>query len=123
MANATQITTGKVRFSYCSLFTPRAAQEGGQLKYSVTLLIPKSDKNTLAKIKAAIEAAKVQYIQRNAGKKLPSNLKDTMHDGDGERPNGGDFRRAYSGVDTILRCVAYGQMGGASGTNAKSSTE
>ena len=50
--SATQLTTGKVRFSYCNLFTPRANSEGGQEKYSVTLLIPKSDKRTLDKIKA-----------------------------------------------------------------------
>ena len=54
MATATQITTGRVRFSYVNAFTPRAAQEGAQPKYSVTLLIPKTDKNTIAKIKAAI---------------------------------------------------------------------
>jgi len=56
MATTTQITTGRVRFSYVNAFTPRAAQEGAQPKYSVTLLIPKTDKNTIAKIKAAIEA-------------------------------------------------------------------
>ena len=55
MATATQITTGRVRFSYVNAFTARAAQEGAQPKYSVTLLIPKTDKNTIAKIKAAIE--------------------------------------------------------------------
>ena len=49
---STQITTGKVRFSYCNLFTPRAVQEGATPKYSVTLLIPKSDKATMQKIKA-----------------------------------------------------------------------
>ena len=27
---STQITTGKVRFSYCNLFTPRAVQEGAR---------------------------------------------------------------------------------------------
>ena len=91
MATATQITTGRVRFSYVNAFTPRAAQEGAQLKYSVTLLIPKTDKNTIAKIKAAIEAAKTAYLQKHSGKKLPSALKTTLHDGDGERPNGGEF--------------------------------
>lgn len=85
MATATQITTGRVRFSYVNAFTPRAAQEGAQLKYSVTLLIPKTDKNTIAKIKAAIEAAKTAYLQKHSGKKLPSALKTTLHDGDGER--------------------------------------
>ncbi len=90
MANLTQIVTGKVRFSYCNLFTPRAI-DNGPAKYSVTLLIPKRDKATLGKIKTAIEAAKAAYMQRNSGKKLPANLKSTLHDGDGERPNGGEF--------------------------------
>ena len=75
MAAATQITTGKVRFSYNNLFTPRAAQEGAQEKYSTTLLIPKSDKATVKKIKAAMEAAKAAYMQKHSGKKLPTNLK------------------------------------------------
>lgn len=91
MATATQITTGKVRLSYCNLFTPKAPQQGGQEVYSVTLLIPKTDKATLQKIKTAIEAAKQNYLQRNAGKKLPTDLKTTIHDGDGEKPNGGDY--------------------------------
>jgi len=89
MANATQITTGKVRFSFCNLFEPRSIDDG-PAKYSVTLLIPKSDKATLAKIKAATEAAKVAYVQRKSGKKPPAQLKTTLHDGDGTRPNSGD---------------------------------
>lgn len=97
MANTTQITTGKVRFSYCNLFTPRAVQEGAPEKYSVTLLIPKTDKATIAKIKAAIEASKAAYIARNSGKKLPTFLKTTLHDGDGERPSGGEFGEECKG--------------------------
>lgn len=97
MASTTQITTGKVRFSYCNLFAPRAMQDGAQAKYSVTLLIPKSDKSTLQKIQKAIDAAKTQYLSRHSGKKLPSNLKTTMHDGDGERPNGGEFGEECKG--------------------------
>lgn len=98
---STQITTGKVRFSYCSLFEPRAAVAGGQENYSVTLLIDKGDKFTLDKIKAAIEEAKQNYLQKNSGKKLPSNLKTTLHDGDGERPNGGEFGPECAGCYVI----------------------
>ena len=94
---STQITTGKVRFSYCNLFAPRAAQEGATPKYSVTLLIPKSDKATLQKIKAAMDEAKSKFIANNSGKKLPTNLKNTLHDGDGERPNGGEFGEECKG--------------------------
>lgn len=98
---STQITTGKVRFSYCNLFTPRAAQEGATPKYSVTLLIPKSDKATIQKIKAAMDEAKSKFIASNSGKKLPTNLKNTLHDGDGERPNGGEFGEECKGCYVI----------------------
>ncbi len=87
----TQVVTGKVRFSYANLFTPKAIQVDAPEKYSVTLLIPKSDKATIAKIKNAINAAKDMYLAKNAGKKLPVNLKTTLHDGDGEKPNGGEY--------------------------------
>lgn len=98
---STQITTGKVRFSYCSLFEPRAAVVGGQETYSVTLLIDKGDKFTLDKIKAAVEEAKQLYLQKNSGKKLPTSLKTTLHDGDGERPNGGEFGPECAGCYVI----------------------
>lgn len=89
MAN-TQITTGKVRLSYVNLFTPKAAADGTE-SYSVTLLIPKADKYTINKIKTAMEAAKQAYLAKNTGKKLPTDLKNTLHDGDGEKPNGGEY--------------------------------
>ena len=45
-----KITTGKVRLSYTNLFKPRAFAEGGEEKYSVVLLIPKTDKAQVQKI-------------------------------------------------------------------------
>jgi len=95
----TQITTGKVRFSYCNLFTPKAQQGSDKLKYSVTLLIPKTDGATLSKIENAIFAAKAAYTLK--GKKLPKDLKTTMHDGDDERPTGGDFGTECTGCYVI----------------------
>ena len=53
----TKVVTGKVRFSFCNLFEPKAFQEGADPKYSVMLLIPKTDVATLNRIKAAIDAA------------------------------------------------------------------
>lgn len=87
----TQITTGKVRFSYVNLFTARAMDEGSDPKYSVTLIIPKSDSATLNKINVAIKNAKESFVAKNNGKKLPTNIKTTIHDGDSERPNGEEF--------------------------------
>ena len=60
MANEVQLTkvvTGKVRFSYLHVWEPTAIEEGQDKKYSVSLIIPKSDKDTLLRIKKAIEAA------------------------------------------------------------------
>ena len=52
-----KVLTGEVRLSYCNLTTPRASQQGGEPKFSVTLLIPKTDTATKADIDAAINAA------------------------------------------------------------------
>ena len=53
----TKVLTGEVRLSYANLTTPRAVQQGQDAKYSVTLLIPKTDTATKANIDASIEAA------------------------------------------------------------------
>ena len=46
---ATKVVTGKVRFSYAHVWEP-ASINGGDEKYSVSILIPKSDKKTLKAI-------------------------------------------------------------------------
>lgn len=86
----TQITTGKVRLSYVHAFEPKE-DNNGVAKYSVTLLIPKSDKQTLKKIEAASQAAVANFKERNPGKKLPVNMPTTLHDGDEPKENGEDY--------------------------------
>lgn len=80
----TKVITAKVRLSYVNLFKPRAQEEGQEPKYSVCVLIPKSDKETVAKVKAAIEAAKTGGADQWGGK-VPANLKMPLRDGDTER--------------------------------------
>lgn len=92
----TKVVTGKVRLSYCHLFQPRAVEDGQEAKYSCTILIPKSDKVTIQKIKAAIEAAKQAGVTVFGGK-IPQNLKIPFHDGDGEKPNGGEYGEECKG--------------------------
>ena len=55
--NKTKVVTGLVRLSYANVWEPKAATEGAVPKYSVSLIIPKSDTETIAKINAAIDAA------------------------------------------------------------------
>ena len=59
-----KVLTGEVRLSYCNLTTPRAAKQGGEPKYSVTILIPKTDVATKADIDAAIQAAAQEALTK-----------------------------------------------------------
>ncbi len=90
----TKVITGKVRLSYAHLFKPQAIDEGQEPKYSVCLLIPKSDKKTLKKIKNAIEAAKQAGAPKWGGK-IPANLKMPLRDGDEERSDQPEYAGHY----------------------------
>lgn len=87
----TEVVTGKVRFSFLNVFTPKASQNGGEPKYSVTLLIPKSDTTTKKKIDAAMAAARESYVARNGAQSMPAKPVHTLYDGDGLRPGGEEF--------------------------------
>ena len=87
---ATKVLTGEVRLSYVNLTTPRAPQQGGEPKYSVTLLIPKTDTATIANINASIKAAYEDGVSKKWGGAHPT-PKQIVHDGDGLRPSGLPF--------------------------------
>lgn len=93
LKNETKVITGKVRLSYANLFEPRSIN-GSEPKYSVSLIIPKSDKQMIEVIKQAIENAK----QRDKGKwggKIPANLKLPLRDGDEEKPDDEAYANSY----------------------------
>lgn len=85
---ATKVLTGEVRLSYEHLMKPYAQRPGEQEKYSVTLLIPKSDTATYNNIMASIEAAAEQAVSKSWGGTRPPVLPQPLHDGDGVRDNG-----------------------------------
>lgn len=87
---STKVVTGKVRFSYVTIDKPRASEEGAEPKYSVVLLIPKSDTATVGKIKAAIAEAADAYRKKNGAASLPASPMTPIHDGDGTKPNSGE---------------------------------
>lgn len=86
-----KVLTGECRLSYANLTTPRAAQQGGEPKYSVTLLIPKTDAATKADIDAAIQAAANDALAKVWNGARPPVLKVPIYDGDGVRPSGVPF--------------------------------
>ena len=90
---STRIVTGEVRLSYANVWEPKSIQ-GGAPKYSVSLIIPKSDTETLGAISRAIDAA----IEAGTGKfggKTPNKaaLKLPLRDGDIEKDD-----EAYAGA-------------------------
>lgn len=87
---STKVVTGKVRFSFCHLFEPQEPMDGGDPKYSVALLIPKSDSATLAKIQQAMQEARDNFCAKNGASALPAKPTIPLHDGDGVKPNSGE---------------------------------
>ena len=83
----TKVLTGEVRLSYANLSTPRASQQGGEPKYSVTLLIPKTDNATKIDIEKSIQAAYDEGVSKKWGGLHPQ-PKAILHDGDGIRQSG-----------------------------------
>jgi hypothetical protein len=67
---------------------------GSEPKYSCSFIIPKSDAETIGKIKAAIEEAKQNGVSKWGGK-TPANLKLPLRDGDVERPDDPAYADAY----------------------------
>ena len=89
--NPMKVITGKdTRWSYCNVWEAKAIN-GGTPKFSVSLLIPKTDTVTVKKSKDAIEAAyrEGEAKLKGNGKSVPalSVIKTPLRDGDQERPD------------------------------------
>ena len=96
--NPTKVVTGECRFSYANLWEAKAMDENSKPKYSVSLIIPKSDTKTIAKIKAAIEAAYEEGKSKlSNGKSVPSlsSIKTPLRDGDTDRPDDEAYANSY----------------------------
>ena len=99
ISNPMKVITGvDTRWSYANVWEPKSIN-GGTPKYSVSLIIPKSDTKTIAKIEAAIEAAykEGEAKLKGNGKSVPvlSVLKTPLRDGDAERPDDEAYKNAY----------------------------
>lgn len=97
--NPMKVITGPdTRWSYANVWEPKSIN-GGTPKYSVSLIIPKSDTKTVAKIKAAIEAAykEGESKLKGNGKSVPalSAIKTPLRDGDLERPDDEAYANSY----------------------------
>ena len=99
MSTSTKVITGKdTRWSYLAVWEPKSIN-GSTPKYSVSLIIPKSDKATVQKIRSAIEAA---YVEGEAklkgnGKSVPAlaSLRSPLRDGNIDRPDDAAYANAF----------------------------
>jgi hypothetical protein len=97
--NPLKVITGPdTRWSYANVWEPKSIN-GGTPKYSVSLIIPKSDTKTVTKLKAAIEAAyhEGESKLKGNGKTVPplATIKIPLRDGDVERPDDPAYANAY----------------------------
>lgn len=87
--NPTRVVTGEARLSYVNLLRPRENQYGGEPKFSVTILVPKTDIATKQRIDAAIEAAKQIGKSKVWNGVIPPMVATPVYDGDGVKPSDG----------------------------------
>lgn len=95
----TKVITGKnTRWSYANIWEPKSIN-GGSPKYSISLIIPKSDTKTVAAIKDAIKTAyeEGEVKLRGNSKTVPplTAIKTPFRDGDVERPDDPAYANAY----------------------------
>ena len=97
--NPTKVITGvKTRWSYANVWQAKSIN-GGAPKYSVSLIIPKSDTKTVTAVKNAIQAAYEEGQSKLKGnsKSVPAltAIKTPLRDGDAERPDDASYKDCY----------------------------
>ena len=97
--NLTKVITGvKTRWSYANVWQAKSIN-GGTPKFSVSLIIPKSDTKTVTAVKNAIQAAyeEGQSKLKGSSKSVPAltAIKTPLRDGDAERPDDEAYKDSY----------------------------
>ena len=97
--NPTKVITGvKTRWSYANVWQAKSIN-GGTPKFSVSLIIPKSDTKTVTAVRNAIQAAyeEGQSKLKGSSKSVPAltAIKTPLRDGDAERPDDEAYKDSY----------------------------
>ena len=90
---ATKVITGKVRASFVHIFEPQSVN-GSEPKYSCSFIIPKSDTETIDKIREAVEQARQDGVTKWGGK-IPPNLKLPLRAATSTAPTIPNYANAY----------------------------
>ena len=93
---STKCVIGKARASYVHVFRPSSISvDGSDPKYSISLIIPKSDTALVEKIKSCIKAAYEAGLASKWGNKAPKPWKNPLRDGDEERSDKPEYVDCY----------------------------
>lgn len=79
-----KVVTGEVKFAYVIVFDPVYQDDGRQPRYSVSILIPKDDEETISKIEEAINLCKISNMDLWGSTPLEE-IKGGLRDGDTEK--------------------------------------
>ena len=95
-----KVVTGKVRGSYLNIFKPRLNPNSGKMEHSMELIIPKSDAETVGKIKKALRLSEQFKFPsgRPAGKDWFNPLIDA------------DTHKVYKDVDGVTKEFAQTEL-------------
>lgn len=99
----TSIRIGEVRFSYAYVFEPNPKavdSKTGKLKYTCSILIPKTNKEAIKLVEEATDAAAHEGAEKHWKGKIPANIKKPLRDGDEEKA---DEDPSYAGM-MFLNC-------------------
>ena len=99
LKNPTKVITGpETRWSYVNVWEPKSLNNGPE-RYSISLIIPKTDKETIDAVNAATAAAHENGAAklRGNGRSVPplSAIKTPLRDGDVERPDDEAYANSY----------------------------
>lgn len=97
-----KVVTGKIRFSYANVFTPVASEEGKTPKYSVSIIIDKNDKDTIARINAAFDKVKAECGPFFGGA-VPKGLKGGLRDGDAEKDDAAYQNAFFINANSVMK--------------------
>lgn len=91
----TSCRIGEVRFSYASVFSKRKNSDGTEGKYSVCVIIPKSNTQAYNLLEECYENAKIAGKTSKWGGKVPAKVSLPIHDGDEEKPEDPAFENCW----------------------------
>lgn len=106
--NSSKVVTGLVRLSYANVWEPKVQKGSSEPKFSVAILIPKTDKATIDKIKKAVAAAEAYGVEKKWNGEKPKKYKyPVLRDGDGVDDNGESYPPEYHGHFFVnAKCAA-----------------